>query len=390
MNAPRPELTGEPNEFKISLKEKTPSGFYKYKVNLPLNPSDRILKLVHQHGAEFPVDRVGLTFYSENALTGVTTLDELRTLISENKAQSMFPVMLLNGLLSNSDQYDRTDRSFVKKLTDMLHAEPKFQGVNPLYIGMSAPGFTGTELSLTRFGHLDVGVMRYEAILEAVMEELQFPKVRGAVIGHSAGGAAVLQYEHETTDNRLAKIALCPAIHLDKAPQFDRIDKALQLQENTLSLLNPLTTKPADFASHIVIRHLLGIPQHIPFATLPKPVQEQITMHVNELNTHRYATHQKLKELHIPLPRGQNTVQAALNIVAERDVLTPPEQIKQGFPEDTISFLTIPDGHHDDIFIYEETQTMVLPLIASYIANRQVDYGLAKELGLVGMQTQVE
>ncbi len=378
---PKPEaITREPNEFRMTFKEKTPSGFNKYILNIPLHPSKAILEKLEQQGAQFPLDRVKLTLYSENDLSIVKDVETLQKIIGE-KEQSSFPVMLLNGLLSNSDQYDRTGTSFIRKLTDMVRSDGTHGSFNPLYIGMSAPGFSGSQLSLADYGPLDVGVRRYEAILEAVQDELRFPKVKGAIIGHSAGGAAVLEYEHETIQDRLAKIALCPAIHLREAPQFDYIDKLLTLQERTVYPSEMLR----NVTSHKVVRYLLGIPQGIPFKKLPKQVQEQIEMHVAELEAHRYATHQKLKELYIPLRRGQPTIQATLNVVAEHDILTPPSQIRAGFPEDIGAFLTIPNGHHDDIFINEETQTMVLPLIASYIATGQVNLVHARQAGLTGI-----
>jgi pimeloyl-ACP methyl ester carboxylesterase len=382
----REKLKSEPNEFRITPIERTSSGFLKYNINLPLHPSVTIINQLKATGAEFPLDRVQLTVWSESDLTEIHSIEDMRETLEKSNTSS-YPIMLLNGLLSNSNQFDRTGTSFIRKLTDMIRSDGKHQGFQPLYIGMSGLGFSGSEINMIQNpGQLDVGVRRYQTVLQAVLDELHFPESHGALIGHSAGGAVVLEHEHNTTNDMRAKVALCPAIHLEKATQFDYIDKLLRLQEGTVYPIKALRK----WTSEEVVRYLLGISFTIPKHKLPIAIQEQINMHVEELEKHRDATHLKLKELNKPLQRGSNTVMSTLSIIAEDDILTPPEQIREGFPDEFTGFLTIPNSktndnsaNHDDIFIKEEVQTLVLPYIASYLINRRIDYPRAKEQGLI-------
>ncbi|MFZ2026016.1 MAG: alpha/beta hydrolase [Microgenomates group bacterium] len=375
MQIPRETLIPTANEFRVNFKEQTRSHFFKYEVQLPLNPSETVINELRQSNAAFPMDRVKLTMWSETELPAIQTAEQLGELIQEKNPSSHFPVMLLGGLLSNPSQFDRTGTSFIRKLTDMIRSDGKHAAFHPLYIGMSGLGFTGSEINaISDYGKLDVGVRRYQTVLQTVLDELHFPTSRGALIGHSAGGAVVLEHEHKTTNDMLAKVALCPAIHLENARQFDLINKLVRLQENTIYSVKPLRK----WSSEKVVRYLLGIPFATPFEKLPLAVQEQIRMHAAELDAHRYATHMKLGELNKPLNRGSKTVLSTLSVVAEKDRLTPPSQIKVGFPDDFNGFLTLPKAHHDDVFMREETQTLILPYIASYLMTKQVDYRKAR------------
>jgi len=363
------------NEFRVNYKEQTPSRFFKYEVQLPLNPSAKVIQELKESNAAFPMDRVKLTMWSETQLPPIQSTEQLGQLIQEANAASHFPVMLLGGLLSNPSQFDRTGTSFIRKLTDMIRADGKHAGFQPLYIGMSGLGFTGSEINTIRdYGKLDVGVRRYQTVLQTVLDELHFPVSRGALIGHSAGGAVVLEHEHKTTNDMLAKVALCPAIHLESARQFDLINKLVRLQENTIYSVKPLRT----WSSEKVVRYLLGIPFATPLDKLSVAVREQIRMHVAELEAHRYATHMKLGELNKPLHRGSNTVLSTLSVVAEKDRLTPPSQIRVGFPDHFNGFLTLPKAHHDDVFMREDVQSLILPYIASYLMTKSVDYRKAR------------
>lgn len=380
MQIPRETLIPTANEFRVNFKEQTPSHFYKYEVQLPLNPSQKVINELKESQAAFPMDRVKLTMWSEDQLPAIQTAEQLGQLINEKNPSSQFPVMLLGGLLSNPSQFDRTGMSFIRKLTDMIRADGKHASFQPLYIGMSGLGFTGSEINTIRdYGKLDVGVRRYQTVLQTVLDDLHFPKSRGALIGHSAGGAVVLEHEHKTTNDMLAKVALCPAIHLENARQFDLINKLVRLQENTIYSVKPLRK----WSSEKVVRYLLGIPFATPLEKLPLAVQEQIRMHASELEAHRYATHMKLDELNKPLYRGSNTVLSTLSIVAEKDRLTPPSQIRVGFPSGFNGFLTLPKAHHDDVFMREETQTLILPYIASYLMTKEVDFRKARDQDLM-------
>lgn len=366
-----PRAANNPLEFSIIGQEKiTPSGFYKYQVRLPLPSLDKYIP-TNSPPTPIPLDSVSLTVWAKNKIEA-TNLDELRQLISGNTPEKYVPIMLLNGLMSNSEQFDRTNTSFIQKLTNASRIEGS--EFNPIFIGMSGPGFTGSEVNkLPKYGPLDVGVRRYSSIVASAVDELRFPQ-HGALIGHSAGGAVVHQFQLDHPNN-LLKVSLCPAIHIKKAPQFETIRALLGVQSAVIGLSRILCM----WSSDKVVRYLLGLPL---IGKLGASSQAQVDMHVAELDIHRLATITKLVELNMPLKQDENIISSTLTLIAENDRLTPPKQIKKGFPDDFTGFIHIPKAHHDDIFMKESTQNMVIPFIARYLLTKQIDAKYAQRLGM--------
>jgi pimeloyl-ACP methyl ester carboxylesterase len=360
-------------EFSISKQEKAPSGFYKYTVHLPLPSLNKYMP----SNTPVPLDTIDLTVWSYDQMQ-IHTLDEFKQFISEDNEKHLTPILLLNGLMSNSEQFDRQNTSFIQKLTKAA----RMQNQNdthpfiPVFIGMSGPGFTGSEVNtLPHYGPLDVGVRRYSSVIASVVDELSLPS-HGALIGHSAGGAAVHQYQLDHPGDNRPKVSLCPAIHVNKAPQFETIRALLNLQSAVIGMSRILCT----WSSNKVVRWLLGLPLT---GTLPPSSQAQVAMHVSELDKHRDTTMAKLTELHMPLKQDEKTLSNTLTLIAAKDHLTPPKQIKKGFPNDFSGFIRMPKTHHDDIFMKDKTQDMAIPLIAHYLLTRKIDTEYAKRLGML-------
>lgn len=364
----------KPREFSFVVHpEMTKSGFYKYDVTLPL-----------EYTSSIPLRSVLLTIWSKEQFGQVK---DQKGLIKIMNDEGNLPVMLCSGLAANSTQYDRTDVSFIRSFDESiqsnLSAKAKTKGKKSLFIAMSCPGFTGSDDidPKNKITRETVSVDTYSNLIQEVINEAQIP-MKSILVGHSAGGAAVLHLLSQQGDSR-AHIALHPAIHKKRALQFD----VMRFLETVKPIL--MDAKFKRDITEVVIRFYLGLPnlRGLPkndliaaakfitelkefqdlFKTISPAELEQVYLHVDEFMKHREAGIAKLDDLHKKRTHGTNTAAAtSFMITGTKDRITHNQDINEEFSFILGQRATIKemDTGHDDMFIKPDAQKIATELIA--------------------------
>lgn len=339
----KPREALKPDDIKFQFKENTPSRFHRYEIKLPISPQ---------------CPPVSQTFDE------ITLIMWVKKSISSNNIKDFGDCAFLFccGLASNPFQLDNQDASFINYFAQKLNAV----GISsPVFLGLSCPGFTGSEpkksLSLTE---KNLSAENYAYLIAYVLDALQID--HAPVIGHSAGAEAALLYLSSVNkkliywatenDNNRPIIALNPAINKNGAFRFSMLAFAEKLKLILPEFAQKGLTKG-------VIRFLLTLPW---FTNLPTPAKEQILMHLNESYNHRVAYERKLTELARKSPIDTEILKNALIITARKDRLTPANPYFIGvFPNYNISSIG-----HDDVFIYPSIQAQYINKIIGYLSKK--------------------
>lgn len=384
---------------------------YKYELNVPLTTKlSQLIKLPPNledkplnEVLDIDMDSVVLTAWSEKELNLVEGDISSLTQILNAREPKTLTTLFGSGFLADSQQLDRHN-SFVEQLTQSYHTQSQKSDFNSILLGVSCPGFTGTETKHAP-NKDSIGVQKYSQLLKAILltlhpynEQRYYGKTQ--LIGHSAGGAAVLNLVHELSIDskdpyvqainrhvlniRALPAALHPAINSSVAKQF-----ILMRDLNQIKYMFGLNNIPQDQLTRIVVRIALGLP---PFGPTQKMLQDpairdqedQVTLHCLEFSKNLHAGYAKLDDLRLPQTHGERTGQRTQILTGSKDVITPLVQIMQGFDlvpmgtkkvtekmiADAQGILdVVPTGHDDFCF-----NTQTAQYYADYIAQNTTAY----------------
>lgn len=351
--------------------------FHKYEVDLPIDAKWNL-----------GMDAVTLTIWSETPLPiDGANLDQLKALIRYNKddEHANLPVLIGNGYLAKSEQYNWHDQSMIEAINHSIRRKSKIKDkINPIYIGFSGPGFEGSELK-DEPNAQSVGIEKNEQLIEAIILGLDLR--HAALVGHSAAGAAVLQFVHELNElnmgtperikekldlaqRTIIPIAITPAINLNDAWQFKFMEILNKAKSLLLNIQLPGHHKEwRDELTEKVVQYALGLPMTAKLDELPRPEQAEVALHIDLLNRNIHAAYAKLHDLFVPTVNGKKTTIKTTIIAAENDRITPVKQLIEGLgltAKTASSFIDIiPGMHHDDMFMKQEFQEEVAERITT-------------------------
>jgi pimeloyl-ACP methyl ester carboxylesterase len=338
----------------LDFERKTSSGFYKYEVELPMfGPLNQSF------------DNVYLTVWSRQKIKPEDMFGFLNR-------QETNKYLLCSGFAANPNQFDRANTSFIGAFDEKLSAQGR---QNSVFIGLSCPGFTGTKVRKSlidskQVNSKNVSVNTYADLIEYVVKSLSLQS-NTSLIGHSAGGAAALEYQSRLLRNKLhlfsdAKIsskiiALNPAIHINQAKQFNTIKNLLIAKDIVPG------QRLKKIPMRLVVQWLLGL-EKIKYKKLSESQKKQVDLHVDELLENPELSLAKLDDLSEPMERTELTRRSSLIISGTKDRITLFEDINKEYG----NVFPIDGVHHDDIFIDSEIQDKYLTLMIDFLINDKI------------------
>lgn len=346
-----------------------------------------------------------LQIWGEEALQHTTELDLSKECI-----------LLCEGLRSDHREWEAPDCSLVHRLTKTWKARNPSRPC-PTLIAVSCPGFGGSRL-LDEKGVTpeDVSADSYASLVDVLAPALN----AGTIVGHSAGGEAVLQsmVQGSSESDTCDRIALTPAVGPDRKQIFRLIDAAQRFGNVTDTLLRRVTSLGRDRdggSRNRLVRGVEGLVTRVLVGSKPRDTameiltqqqtaarQALIAMHGEQAANHPTVDRAKLIELARPddfqLERLIEAKVLPRVIYAENDQLTTPDGARAWVREATRNLMTVldrfglrvsgtttsveavlentmaiklPNAGHDDAFVDNASQTIVVDAIIQTHGQRQ-------------------
>ncbi|MCD8527713.1 alpha/beta fold hydrolase [Candidatus Woesebacteria bacterium] len=312
-------------------------------------------------------------------------------------------IFLASGLISNPDQWNNSTHSLVKKLLNHQN-DAKDDGKKTVCLAVSCPGFGGTALRDTENATKeDVSTQRYSEILQVLDDAFQ-PE---CVIGHSAGGEAVLRFAQDNPD--VPVVALQPSISELSQNIFRLIGYIERLKE--LTHFFPLLIPIANRVNIAIVNFLTGkdlSPQVL-------QANEQTRVHLHEAITNTVGYHLKLQEL---ADRGDVKHNLPLNcriVSGDKDTLTTRDHIKTSIrkiietsfrsfadnwqlasldeetEQELIDFLSQEEEWgHDTVFLESEAQVILLEVVDTVISRKRIEKEQEKNTTLLRVRDAIQ
>lgn len=304
------------------------------------------------------------------------TVKDVHNYLAQDYKKDSF--LLLSGLLASPDQFAWEELSFIENLMITMGIKTDNPDYDPIFLGMAAPGFDGSEITKDRRSKISpshVSIETYEKTLAQAERKLKLGK-EVAEIGHSAGGAVVLLHRSRTKEMDRKVVAIDPAINIDEATQFMFVKFLLGVVPLLEYADKPFKTHLAETLTKDVVRFLNGyMPEfknlgamlrflaETDFEQLPPQVQKQVNLHVDEILTHLNAAIAKTLDLQRRNPRSEETRKGALIITGTDDIIT--------FAEDIIAEYGLanvrPGYHHNDVLTNPFAQNEFVTIIVNYL-----------------------